>query len=85
MKVIRTYDSKITKTISLLAKTEKQLTKAIIDIEKTKLEVPSDESDSSKLNSIKSESTLEVLNVFNKVIFNTIFTIDKINNIKLKV
>lgn len=66
MKIKDHYDSKITKIISLLAKTEKQLTKTIIDLENTKLETPYEETDTTKFNSIKSESTLEVLNAYKK-------------------
>ena len=85
MKIENPYDSKITKIISLLVKTEKQLSKAITDLENSELNTPQEESDNSKLNSIKSESTFEVSNAFNKVIFDTIFTIHKINNVKLKI
>jgi hypothetical protein len=76
--------SKITKIISTLSKTEKQISKLINELENTEIGNPAEENETLKLLSTKNENTLEILNQFNSMIINTIFTIHNINNLEVK-
>lgn len=78
------YEASIAKIISTLSKTEKQLRKSIIELENTEIENLTEESDTLKLLSIKTENTLEILNHFNSMLINTIFTLHNINKLEVK-
>lgn len=79
-----TYEASITKIISTLSKTEKQIRKSIEELENIELDTSTVENDTSKLLSTKTENTLEILNQFNSMILKTIFTIHNINNLEVK-
>lgn len=78
------YEKTITQILSTLSKTEKQLRKSIEELENTEPYTPTEENDTLKLISIKTENTLEILNQFNSMLINTIFTIHNINNVLIK-
>lgn len=78
------YEASITQIISTLSKTEKQLRKSITELENTKLDTSTEENESFKLLSTKTENTLEILNHFNSMLIHTIFTIHNINKVEVK-
>ena len=79
-----TYEASITKIISTLSKTEKQLKKSIKELENTEIDNAAEENQDLKLLSTKIENTLEILNHFNSMLINTIFTIHNINKVEVK-
>jgi uncharacterized membrane protein len=78
------YEKSITKIISTLSKTEKQVRKSIEEIENTKPDILTEENDTLKLLSIKTENTLEILKHFNSMLIHTICTIHNINKVEVK-
>lgn len=80
----KNYEVSISKIISTLSKTEKKLRKEINELENFNQKNSTEINDSLKLLSIQSEKTLEILNHFNSMILNTIFTIHNINNLEVK-
>jgi hypothetical protein len=78
------YEASIIKIISTISKTEKQLRKSIIELENIEIENLTEESDTIKLLSTKTENTLEILNHFNSMLIHTIFTINNINKVEVK-